>query len=345
MGIFKREISISLRSEPKGQIQLGELAEFHISLKDQKAEYRAYLVYQQVFYPEPLGDWTSESKLNYYPEAPGNYCLAIEWRSPGGKRGWKEANFRVVIDHEDISTRIGPQWVEIDRQTRVLTGSGWESSQVVGHERSVTDWLVKKVKPGWVIYDIGSNIGQYALLFSRLVGERGQVYCLEANPISVNYLRLGLEASGRKNVRVFPVAVTGGSDSTRLRINYGNLSTAVTGDSYLYSNKVGHEIHAPGISLDDLVNRYVLKPADLIKIDIEGAEAESIFGMMQVIQSNRPVVVLEAHGVYAAEQCVRQLDNAGYRYLHLKSGKEFVSAEEVLEWFPGSVQSFVCESK
>ena len=49
-------------------------------------------------------------------------------------------------------------------------------------DNEVTEQLLVKnlVKPGMTVFDVGSNVGDYSILFSKIVGAKGQVYALEA---------------------------------------------------------------------------------------------------------------------------------------------------------------------
>src|SRR6266446_717422 len=46
-------------------------------------------------------------------------------------------------------------------------------------ERFVTDYFRRTVRPGMRVVDVGAHVGYYTLLFSRLVGQSGQVFAFE----------------------------------------------------------------------------------------------------------------------------------------------------------------------
>src|SRR5687767_6759239 len=60
-----------------------------------------------------------------------------------------------------------------------LQGTPWESSPVERDEQRVMAGLVR---PGDVVFDIGTNIGLHTALLSRLTGPTGRVYAFEPNP-------------------------------------------------------------------------------------------------------------------------------------------------------------------
>ena len=56
-------------------------------------------------------------------------------------------------------------------------------------EPESTNFLKAKVKEGDVVLEAGANIGYYALLSAKLIGERGFVYCVEPSSENYEFLR------------------------------------------------------------------------------------------------------------------------------------------------------------
>lgn len=61
--------------------------------------------------------------------------------------------------------------------------------------------------------------------------------------------------------------------------------------------------------MDDVVSG----PVALIKLDVEGMEAEVLRGATRILAEHRPVIFAEAHGRAAAQALARQLAPFGYR--------------------------------
>jgi hypothetical protein len=64
-------------------------------------------------------------------------------------------------------------------------------------------------------------------------------------------------------------------------------------------------------TLDDLVEREHLPPPDLLKIDVEGAEAGVLRGASNVLV-RRPHLIIETHGPAIERECVELLVAHGY---------------------------------
>ena len=177
----------------------------------------------------------------------------------------------------------------------------------------------------------------------RLVGQQGHVYCLEANPICVYFLRANIELNGASNCDILPIALLDSRKDTPFTIIYGNSNVGISPKASSYSSKIGQEIIVQGHGLDELINDYNLKNPDLIKIDIEGAEELAIKGMEKTLSRYRPVIFMEVHGLGAAHNTFPMLEGIGYRYQIVSENKEeFSSVKDLLDWFPNAVLQVIC---
>src|SRR6185503_12400127 len=64
------------------------------------------------------------------------------------------------------------------------------------------------------------------------------------------------------------------------------------------------------VAIDDLVASGRVRPPDLVKIDVEGAEIDVLEGMCKTIEQNRPAIVCELHET--APRFVETMDALGY---------------------------------
>ena len=151
--------------------------------------------------------------------------------------------------------------------------------------------------PGMVVVDVGANWGYFTLVCANLVGATGIVIALEPHPrlasmLSANIAgHLGLS----EFVDVYRVAAGAASESTgvcrlrRARWQLGRVACRRgTGGSGL---RVADRRASMRFSMTARQKRV-----DLVKIDIEGAEAEAIRGMATGIAQHRyRYVLLECH--------------------------------------------------
>src|SRR4029077_4036351 len=106
---------------------------------------------------------------------------------------------------------------------------------------------------------------------------------------------------------ILPTAVSDQSEGADFTLNYGNSFLGVVADASLTIAKPGHHIGVGADSLDRLHVAFHLRPPDLIKLDVEGAEAQAVAGMTRTLEAHRPIVAIELHGLRRAAVTLRLL--------------------------------------
>lgn len=324
-------------SHPLPTVSLGEIVEFRIVGTHPAIEARFFLKQGPVLYTKPLTGWEVGGVLRFFAEAPGTYTLAVQWRPPesvGGAGGWEETSFEVLARR---ALKDEPYKVRIDGLHPLWAPNRWNALEVKRAEDATLKLLPRLVRPGTVVYDIGANLGRHALRLARLAGEHGKVYCLEANPICVQFLKTNVTLNGMGNVVILPVAALDRIGETSFTVNYGNSNLGLSEESLLYPVKTGHEIRVPCSTLDDLIDRFSLLAPEVVKIDVEGSEHLVIEGMRGVLGTRPPTLVLELHGEGNAHRTLTILDGFGYRYVDPESRETLRSAAEVCRCFGNRV--------
>ena len=146
----------------------------------------------------------------------------------------------------------------------------------VDYEKQIMDYLksTSYVKEGDLIFDIGSNIGQYMLFFSDIVKTSGKVVCFEPNPFSFNILSKNKNKNKLDNV----VLVRAGIASTETKsfmladdVTGGRLSKLIASNDII-NHKPNEYFETEVFSLNSVINKY--GNPDFIKIDVEGGELD-----------------------------------------------------------------------
>lgn len=149
-----------------------------------------------------------------------------------------------------------------------------------------TVWLLQRVlEPGMTFVDGGANFGFYTLLASSLVGETGRVVAVEAHPVNAQVLRRNVALNRLRNVEVVAAALAERRGAIQLHV-----SKDTTRHSIVYTPPSISEgsLEVDGFPLDDLVPR-----ADVIKLDLEGAEPMVLRGMGRLLRDSKPSILLE----------------------------------------------------
>lgn len=188
------------------------------------------------------------------------------------------------------------------------------------------EFLSEVLTPGSVFYDIGANVGFFAVLAASKVTSSGRVYAFEPLPENLTVLRRNIELNGFDNVDVRPIAVGAergtaslwlGQERTPGRLTYDN--SAPEGRWKRTSVQV--------TTIDDEVSAGRISPPDVVKIDIEGGEVLALQGMEKTLRQHRPIVLCELHGTNSAVAEV--LESAGYRLSVLEMEQ---SVQEAAWW-------------
>ncbi len=83
-------------------------------------------------------------------------------------------------------------------------------------EPFLTEIIKKTIKRGDVIIDIGANIGYYALLEAKLVGDKGKIYAVEPVAQNLNLLKKNIKLNNYSNIETFQMAIGGKNKTDRI---------------------------------------------------------------------------------------------------------------------------------
>jgi FkbM family methyltransferase len=188
------------------------------------------------------------------------------------------------------------------------------------HEGFMLGSLQRLLREGEVAYDVGANIGLYSR-FMVQVFKASHVYAFEPMANNCSVLAENLEIAGcAGRVTIIPCAI-GDQDGTcdfqvdRLTSNSGALDAVNRGKASASHSQYGLPAALERVTasrLDTVLEtRSFLKP-DVIKLDVEGAEAMALEGARHLLSRYRPRLVIELHGAEAARRVLEILWNLDY---------------------------------
>lgn len=195
------------------------------------------------------------------------------------------------------------------------------------HERDIQDLLLTVVKPGDCIYDIGAEIGSFALGIARLVGESGCVVAFEADPENISTLNEHrIRNQLQHELRVVHAAVWSHTtdDQIAFRLGKGRSHGGVEANGHAPILAHGEIIYVPVITLDGFIAAGGPEP-QIIKIDVEGGEAEVLRGGLNLFANRRPSLIVEVHHQKAADEIRAWLQEVHYsgQWNAIKEGSDF----------------------
>lgn len=201
-------------------------------------------------------------------------------------------------------------------------------------EPQETEFIQKYIKKGWIVIDIGANIGYYTLLFSKLVGEKGKVYAFEPDPENFIILRRNISENKLKNVFLIKKAVANTDRKIKLFLDEEN-----KGDHKIYNSFDSRQsININSVKLDSLLGKST-KKVNFIKMDIQGAEYLALLGMQKLLNNQKDISIISEYwpmGLHKAggkpENYINLLKKNAFRLFQLddRTGKYNVLNEKKL---------------
>lgn len=156
--------------------------------------------------------------------------------------------------------------------------------------------LLAGLPRGGTFVDVGANWGYFTLVAAHAVGPRGRVAALEPDPRMAAELRANIERNGIRHVTVLETAAAEGAGEAVLagyaagdrNRGVSSLVSAPGGDAPSFAVRTA--------ALDELLDGLGIGRADVVKIDVEGAEELVLRGMARGLAEGRyGRVLIELH--------------------------------------------------
>lgn len=225
----------------------------------------------------------------------------------------REVNgYRMQLDLQKggICSSIAFDNVYDKETTRVFTG--------------VLDELHERYDDVFVL-DIGANIGYYALLEAHRLGSTGRIHAFEPSPENVDMLETNVELND------FEELVTVHQESVGDEPGTGELNLAAKPNSHFMDGvtkprSTVETIEVEVVTVDDVIEDHVADPSTpvVVRMDVEGYEAKVFEGMNELLNSDRPAVVMvELHPMVPADELdsmLANLESAGFELTYAGDG-------------------------
>lgn len=186
------------------------------------------------------------------------------------------------------------------------------------------DWFEDEIRfirrilrPGERALDIGANYGVYALSMAQVVGPTGRVWAFEPSSSTASFLAASVAANGFGHLTVLRYALSDTVGEGRLAVRsnteFGTLIDAA--DETILTEPVSIK------TLDSLTDLLGREDIAVVKIDVEGKEANVLAGGASFFAMHSPLVQYEVreNGVFHLE-LVKRLAAMGYTSYRLVPG-------------------------
>lgn len=131
-------------------------------------------------------------------------------------------------------------------------------------------------KPGDVVIDIGAGLGEEAIVYANLVGNKGKVYAVEANPRISSVLEEVITLNNQSNVIVQNKAL---SETEGFVEIVDNLESYLSGSLFNKNHQNQDNVfQVQGKPFDAFITENKISKVDFLKVNIEGAERFLVSG-------------------------------------------------------------------
>jgi FkbM family methyltransferase len=205
-------------------------------------------------------------------------------------------------------------WVNLDPR--------YETSYVEGrYETVIQSALSQYLASGSVFYDIGAHIGVVSMYAAQLVGVHGRVFAFEAAPENASRLQEHLTRNNLPQIRMIGCAIW--SSRGRVRFERAPAQSSRNGGAVTTQTTTERNdtIEIDAVALDDFARENPLPT--VIKIDVEGAEADVLRGSEEVFRRAKPVLICEVHNDDAKANVTRWLEERNYQFDWLEHTLQF----------------------
>jgi len=162
------------------------------------------------------------------------------------------------------------------------------------HEESTTNLFQKTIKKGDIVVDLGANIGYFTLLAARLVGKGGRVYAFEPEPRNYSYLLKNIQLNSYSNITAIQKAVSDRDGKARLYMcPYDTGHHTINQQEGIEDYRHGRTGRVSAVDVESVILDRFMEGRedgiDVIKMDVEGAEALALSGMDRILKENKDI--------------------------------------------------------
>jgi len=217
------------------------------------------------------------------------------------------------------------------------------------HERYEADLVQRLLADDDVFWDVGANVGYFTLAAATALANRGQIVAFEPGKNAYARLTENLALNPWQNIKAYPVAVADREGEAVLHL-LGDIADSSANLYQAGDTQAGQEV-CRTVGLDRFLRSEGLRPPDLIKLDVEGAELAVLQGAQGLINDSPPLWLMEMEeknlqAAGASKEAIRQfLSGYGYRAAHLTKGRWYATADlegvkgRNIFWFNPGVQA------
>lgn len=189
-------------------------------------------------------------------------------------------------------------------------------------QRLELDTFIRACRPEMVLFDLGAHFGLFALAALHYGGADARAVAVEPSGFACRMLRIQARLNGVTGRLTIIEAAVAERSGLREMVPAGVIAAGYfSAATAAYGPRERKEVRA--VTVDDLAEQLGVWPTHM-KIDVEGAEAETLRGARATLaREPSPELFVELHNAILRScggdpgQALDLLDAAGYRTYHL----------------------------
>tara|TARA_B100001250_G_C19411690_1_gene619376 strand:+ start:30 stop:659 length:630 start_codon:yes stop_codon:yes gene_type:complete len=130
---------------------------------------------------------------------------------------------------------------------------------------------------GDICIELGSANGIETLIISKLIGNNGKIFAVEASPKNYHMLETCIEKNNLNNVVPLNLAVT--EKKGKVYIEEDSVDYI---KNNIFAPQKNNSAEVLSLSMDDIIENYNIKKIDYLKVNIEGSEKLMIKGFNKI---------------------------------------------------------------
>jgi FkbM family methyltransferase len=251
------------------------------------------------------------------------------------KKFWENSpkkNLTLVTERFSKKNKNNPVWIEVE-------GGPLKGSELFLDVNSFKGWdamisgnfdffIVEKLKEFKNIstcsfWDIGAHFGYHTLSFATLISNNYKVYAFEPNPFNAERLQknLGRNKDLAKKVILNQIALSDSDGKATFEFSdevdhsessgshLAGVQPPLSENSYLNFK----ELVVATRKIDSLILENTIEPAQVVKIDVEGAEMLVLEGGKSFFSKYKPLIFMEVHNITMMFEVFNFLSSIGYK--------------------------------
>ncbi len=194
---------------------------------------------------------------------------------------------------KNFAPQIGPKIaIGLRRGFPLWRGNFYHYASPIEVERAEQIFYIDFLHEGMIAFDVGANVGELTLLFSRFCGTSGRVYSFEANTATYEKLSTICDLVARENIECNNLAISDRNGLVELHVypeRYSGWNTLACRPLKSYGIDVEpiKKEQVQSVTIDTFCHDKGIAHIDLLKIDVEGAEYQVLLGAQSMFEQKR----------------------------------------------------------